>query len=363
MENAADVPSPALLVYPDRIRENIRRMIALASNPARLRPHVKTHKLPEVIRLQLHRGITRFKCSTIAEAEMVAASGAPDILLAYQPVGPGVRRLIQLALTYPQSRFSTMADDPEVIRHLSDACVKAGMIMEVLLDIDGGMHRSGVPAGPRANELYRWIEQQPGLRPGGLHIYDGHIRESNIAARTIHCETDFAPVRKMWKELQEAGLRVPRVVAGGTPTFPVHARDDRRECSPGTCILWDISYGQLLPDLDFLPAAFVLTRVISKPGGGRLCLDLGYKAIASENPIAQRVTFPRLPDAQPVLHNEEHLVVETAYAKNFQVGDPLYGVPWHICPTTALYAEVVAVEEGQAAARWKVVARDRALEV
>src|SRR5262245_56813352 len=97
LENDADVASPGLLVYPDRVEENIRRMIALVGNIERLRPHMKTHKMPDIIRLQLRHGIRRFKCATIAEAEMTAGAGAKDVLLAYQPVGPNVSRFLLLA--------------------------------------------------------------------------------------------------------------------------------------------------------------------------------------------------------------------------------------------------------------------------
>src|SRR6185436_20004725 len=96
IQNFPDVPSPSLLVYPDRVSENLRRMIVLAGGVNRLRPHIKTHKMPEIIRLQLALGINRFKCATIAEAEMTAACGADDVLLAYQPVGPNGIRVLQL---------------------------------------------------------------------------------------------------------------------------------------------------------------------------------------------------------------------------------------------------------------------------
>ena len=119
--NVGEVSSPALLVYTDRIRENIRRMIAIAGGVNRLRPHIKTHKLPEIIRMQMEQGITKFKCATIAEAEMVAGCGAKDVLLAYQPVGPSVQRVIRLAETLPETRFSVIADDAAVIRALSAA--------------------------------------------------------------------------------------------------------------------------------------------------------------------------------------------------------------------------------------------------
>jgi diaminopimelate decarboxylase len=125
--NTSEVPSPALLIYPDRVTENIRRMIALAGGVARLRPHMKTNKLPEVTRMQLAQGITKFKCATIAEAEMTASCGAPDVLIAYQPVGPNVRRLLELVKRFPATKFSTIVDDAGAIRALSEAVVAADL--------------------------------------------------------------------------------------------------------------------------------------------------------------------------------------------------------------------------------------------
>src|SRR5437879_3411572 len=107
-KNVDDVPSPALLVYPDRVEENIQRMIAIAGGVERLRPHIKTHKLAEVVRMQMAVGITKFKCATIAEAEMATGCGALDVMLAYQPVGPNVERFIQLVKRFPETRFSTI---------------------------------------------------------------------------------------------------------------------------------------------------------------------------------------------------------------------------------------------------------------
>jgi D-serine deaminase-like pyridoxal phosphate-dependent protein len=181
-----------------------------------------------------------------------------------------------------------------------------------------------------------------------------------VAARTKNCETAFAPATAFREQLIKAGLTVPRMVAGGTPTFPIHARREDVECSPGTCVFWDFGYATKLPDLDFLPAALVLTRVISKPGGARLCLDLGHKAIAAENPHP-RVRLLGLDDAKFVTHSEEHLVVETAQAGQFAVGDCLYGIPWHVCPTVALHSEAVVVRNRRAEERWRVSARERRL--
>ena len=369
--NVREVASPALLVYPERIEENIRRMLQIAGRAERLRPHVKTHKLAEVVRMQMAHGITKFKCATIAEAEMTAGCGAHDVLLAYQPVGPNVERLVRLAQVFPNTKFSTIADDAEPLRALSAAASYAALQIEVLPDIDCGMHRSGIAPGPKAVELYRLIDTLPALKPGGLHVYDGHINDSDLPARTKACEAAFEPVKALSNQLAEAVQRPASpsappcdrsfsVIAGGTPTFPIHARRKNVECSPGTCIFWDSGYATKLPDLNFLPAALLLSRVVSKPGANRLCLDLGHKAVASENP-PPRVQFLELDDAKAVTHSEEHLVIETAQANQFPIGSCLYGIPWHICPTVALHSEAVVIRNGQAQTQWAILARARKL--
>jgi D-serine deaminase-like pyridoxal phosphate-dependent protein len=362
VSNVAELDSPALLVYTDRVRENVQRMVRYAGGAERLRPHVKTHKMPQVVRLQLEAGIRKFKCATLAEAEMVADCGAPDVLLAYQMLGPKVERLALLVARYPETRFSTIADDDGAIRALAAGFARAGLEIEVLLDIDNGMHRTGVAPGPQAVELYHMLAHLPGLKPGGLHVYDGQHRERDLAARAAACEAAFVPVDQFRRQLEQAGLPVPRVVAGGTPTFPVHARHEDRECSPGTCVFWDASYGGKFPDLEFLHAAVLLTRVVSKPAGNRLCLDLGYKAVSPDNPDP-RVVLLDLPEVKTVVHNEEHLCLETPEAGRYAVGDVLYGIPFHVCPTCALHREAVVIENGRAVAGWPVLARDRQLTI
>jgi D-serine deaminase-like pyridoxal phosphate-dependent protein len=185
-------------------------------------------------------------------------------------------------------------------------------------------------------------------------VYDGHIHETDLNQRRAHCDAAFEPVTRLLGELEAL------LIAGGTPTLPLHAKNPNRECSPGTHVLWDFGYEDMLPDLPFEIAALVLTRVVSTPGGNRLCLDLVHKAIAAENP-PPRVRFLNLPDAQPVMHSEEHLVVETEFADRFDVGDCLYGVPKHICPTVALYDEATVIEQNEAVDRWLIGARSRRL--
>lgn len=362
VSNIAEVESPSLLLYAERVDQNIERMIQIARSLDRLRPHIKTHKLPEIIHKQLAKGITKFKCATIAEAEMVASCGAPDILLAYQPVGPNARRFCDLIRAFPKTQFSTIVDDESTARNLSQVAHQRNVSVNVFLDIDCGQHRTGISLGAEAIKLYKTLCSLPAVKSVGLHAYDGHIHESNVKARATACENAFAPVKTFRDQLLSDDLPVPTIVAGGTPTFPMHAARGDVECSPGTCVLWDFSYSTNLPDLNFLPAALLLTRVVSKPGNSRLCLDLGHKAVASENPHP-RVHLIDLPDAKFVAHNEEHLVIETDRARSFAVGDVLYGIPWHVCPTVALHSEAIAVTNSRAEARWKIAARSRRLTI
>ena len=362
LENETEAPSPALLIFPDRVEENLRRMLALVGDPARLRPHIKTHKLPQLVTRQAELGITKCKSATMAEAEMAARAGATDVLLAAQLVGPNVARFLALMRAFPHVAFSTLADDAAVLATLSQAAVAASLTLEILLDLDVGQHRTGIVPGPAAASLYRKVGSLPGLRPGGLHAYDGHLNQGDREERAAACDAAFAGVTALREELLREGLPVPRVVCGGTPTFPLHARRPAVECSPGTCVLWDASYAGKMPDLEFLNAAVLVTRVVSRPVSNRLCLDLGHKAVASEMPHP-RVVFPDLPDARAVGHNEEHLVLETQHAADFPVGSVLYGLPWHICPTVALHDRVQVVRRGRIADEWTVTARARRLSI
>jgi len=362
IENEPEVASPALLVYPERIAENIARMLRRVDSSDRLRPHVKTHKMKQVVRLQQEAGLERFKCSTIAEAEMLAQCGAKDVQIAYQLVGPNVGRMAELAAAFPQVRFSCLVDDPRAASELSSAVVGVGASIGLLVDLDVGLGRSGISAGEAAFELYRLLDDLEGVRPAGLHVYDGHIKDSDLEERRRRVEHDFAAVWTLRDQLLAAGLSVPEVVAGGSPTFSVHAENEDTTCSPGTCLFWDFGYASRFPDLDFLYAAVLLTRVISRPDGNRLCLDLGYKAIAADNP-QPRAMFFGLPDAKAVVHNEEHLTIETSRAQDYDLGSVLYAVPYHICPTTALHREVFVVENGRVHGTWQVAARDRRLSI
>ena len=356
-----DLLSPALLVYPKLIEQNLDAMIRVAGSPQRLRPHCKTHKMREVVAMQLARGITKHKCATLMEAEMLADCGVQDILLAYNVVGPNIGRVVRLLERWPNVKFACTGDYLPAVQALGAAVSAIGQTVAVLLDVDVGMHRTGTTPGPEAVELYRAFAREPGIKPGGLHCYDGHNHQHELVDRR-------AAAREVWRigsglrdELEKNDLPVPRIVCGGTPTFPAFAEIEDRalELSPGTIILHDTGYGGSFPDLPFVPAAKLLTRVISRPAPDRVTFDLGHKAIAADPPAGKRVFFPDLPDAKAVLHNEEHLVLETPLAARYQPGDVLLAIPTHICPTCALHKEAYAVEGDEVVGTWRVASRDR----
>ncbi len=366
VRDSATIYSPALLFYKERIQQNLARAIEMAGGPGRLRPHVKTHKTRELVQLELTAGITRHKCATIAEAELLASCGAPDVLLAYPLVGPNSSRMARLAQAYPKCQFSVVADHPLAVRALSAALAAAGHTVDVLLDVDVGQHRTGIPPGPDAAALYELVAQLPGLRPGGLHVYDGHNHQESFLEREAAVQQALKPVLALRSSLEAKGLPVPRLVMGGTPTFPIFARLDLPglECAPGTCFLHDHGYGSRFADLAaFVPAAALMTRVISRPTSTRLTLDLGYKAVASDPPAGKRCILLNVPDYEPVLQNEEHFVVETPAAGRFNPGDEVYAVPTHICPTCALHRHAHVVEGGKVSEQWEIVARDRMLSI
>ncbi len=356
--------SPALLFYADLIRQNIARAVEMAGSADRLRPHVKTHKTREIVALEVAAGVTKHKVATLAEAEMTASAGGRDVLLAYPVVGPNCGRLAKLIRAYPACTFSVLADHPAAVEALSLALSAEGTSVDVVLDLDVGMHRTGIAPGPAAVALYESIARSPGLRPGGLHAYDGHNHQESFVERQSAALSLLEPVMKLRAALDAKGLPTPRLVLGGTPTFPVFARLDYPglECSPGTLILHDNGYGRRFADLAaFTPAALLLTRVISRPTPTRVTFDLGYKAVASDPPAGKRLTLLDVPDYEAVLQNEEHLVIETPAAERYKPGDEALAIPTHVCPTVALHRQAYVIDGGRLVGTWDVVARDRVL--
>lgn len=357
--------SPTLLVYPQRVRENIQEMVNIAGNAQRLVPHVKTHKMPEVVKLQMEAGIHRFKCATIAEAEMLAMTGAKDILLAYQLNVSKAHRYLQLIKQFPEILFASLIDNMHSAQMLNKVLIDEGLDANVYIDIDDGMHRTGFPAEGDIVSFYQQVNTLLHIHCRGLHVYDGHFHNKDFSQRKELAATALQPVMKAVDEIAATGLPVPEVIAGGSPTFSVHALDPGLLCSPGTCLLWDWGYANKLTEQHFQFAAVLLTRIISKPMQGRITTDLGHKSVAAENPIDKRIFFLNLNNYKAVSQSEEHLVLEVGDEewKSLKPGDVLYGIPYHICPTVALYDEAQVVEDGKATKQWQISGRKKKINI
>lgn len=351
--------SPCFVVFPERVAANIRRMTEMVDDVNRLRPHIKTHKTAEGIRMMMEAGIRKFKCATIAEAELLGMCGAPDVVLAYQPHGPKAERLAKVILTYTHTRYACLVDNLSSADGMSSIFEQAGIVVPVYIDLNIGMGRSGIIPGEEALQLWVHCTSLPGVRSVGLHAYDGHHRHTDIRERKTACDESFQKVVDLRSRITEVSGDIPTIIVGGSPTFPIHAARKDVECSPGTSIFWDACYAGICPEQPFEPAVALVTRVLSLPTPTRVCIDLGHKSVAAENDIARRVVFFEASDLRPVSQSEEHLVTEAPAGHAYRPGDVLMGIPYHVCPTVALYERLPVVVAGKLDGYWKVTARDR----
>lgn len=358
LNDTADIISPALIYYYDILEKNIEKAISIAGGAKRLWPHVKSHKAAEMVKLQIRHGITKFKTATIAEAEMAADAGGKEILLAYPLITPNIERYMKLAKAYPETVFYAVGENQKQFQELSDCCMGYDHSMPCLVDVNMGMNRTGA-AIEDLEELYRRAAMLPGIRMAGMHCYDGNHNDRDFTTRNAEVSAKDQKVMQVMSRLREEGLSCSLVVAGGTPSFPCHSGNTDWYLSPGTALIMDAGYYKNLPDLDFIPGAAILTRVISHPAKGMFTIDLGYKGIASDPP-AQRGYIIGLENAVPVIHSEEHWVFQMEEETRVpEIGTCLYVIPTHICPTSALYPEILVAKEGAVIDRWQVTARNR----
>ncbi len=363
IENVDAIDSPSLIIFEERVLHNINTAIQMVGSVDRLRPHVKTSKSSEITQLLIKKGIQKFKCATIAEAEMLALQNAQDVLLAYQPIGPKIQRFIQLINKYPNTNFSCLTDHLDAAKHQSELFEKNNLRVGVYIDLNVGMNRTGVEIGTKALELYQFCNEAKGYNLKGLHVYDGHFRNSNFEQRLNDCNESFEKVIDFVNQIKSLNLKEPIIIAGGSPTFSIHSKRKNIECSPGTFIYWDYGYSSICKEQDFITAAVLLTRVISIIDDRKVCIDLGHKSVASENDITKRVYFLNAEGLKPISQSEEHLVLDNTLNIPLKIGDVLYGIPYHICPTVALYEKVYVVKNNVVYTEWKTTARDRTLTI
>lgn len=351
--------TPALILAIDGVKSNLEKTLAIAEEPSRLWPHIKTHKTAELITMIMDSGVRSFKCATIAEAELLARTGAEEVLIAYPLIGPHIARLRRLVEKYQKTRFHTLVDSKVAFLQLKT--VFSSLQIGVFLDLDVGMHRTGITPGVEAVELYGAVAGSDTLSASGFHVYDGHNRQNSADDRRGACAGCYNQVLEFKRTVENRGFLVPHMIFGGTPTFPCYAGLPEAALSPGTAFLYDWGYKTMFPDLPFEPAAWVLGRVISSTADNLFTLDVGSKAIATD-PAGDRGLIVDMPEARPVSQSEEHWVFEAPDAHDFSPGEAVLITPTHICPTVNLYHEAVVVDSaGNQIDTWEIVARERKL--
>ncbi|WP_222982006.1 D-TA family PLP-dependent enzyme [Flagellimonas meishanensis] len=359
IKNVETVDSPSVVLYLEYLKYNIGQMLSMVNGDAnRLMPHVKTNKMPKVMKQLLAFGIANFKASTIAEAEMAAEVGAKSVLIAHQLVGPKMDRFLKLIHHYSTTSFATILDDVDTAKLLNEKALGQGLTINIYIDINNGMNRSGIEVGPQLDVLVAAIGECKALHLQGLHVYDGHLRDSDFSLRSQKIEKGLEAVNAYFDTLKEKHPEI-KMICGGTPSFTSHLKQKNRVTSPGTCVLWDWGYGEKLTEQKFNYAALLVTRVISKPTKGIATVDLGHKSVAPENPIDKRVKFLNLENYELLSQSEEHGVLRVSDWDALKVGDVLYGVPYHICPTINLHDEVSVIENGVKTDTWEITARKR----
>jgi len=357
IKNTDALATPALIYYESILAENLDLAINITGGPDRLWPHIKSHKMREPIRMQMERGISRFKCATVAEARMLAELGAPHILLAYPLVGPNIDAYLRLLGEFPASAFYAIGDDHGQLSLLSERAQALGVMVNVLIDVNMGMDRTGIPLED-AQALYAGCARMPGLSMRGLHGYDGHASDPDPGKRAEASRAATEAICALRETLIAGGYPCELLILGGTPSFPIHARRQGVYLSPGTIFLLDGRYMLDLTDLPMKPAAMLAARVISHPAQGLFTLDLGTKAISTD--MEGRGLLLSVPGAVPVRHSEEHWVFRMPEGQpRPAIGEVVYVLPMHICTTTMLYPWVHVARGGEIVGRWALGARDR----
>ncbi len=355
------VLTPALLVDPDRVRQNLEHMLEMVNGDAsRLKPHIKTNKSRDVLNLFLEFGIDQVKCATLAEVELAATSGMVKILFCKQASISELDWILSFQQSNPGLHFSVLCDSLDHFKVMESYIRDRKSKLGIVVDINCGMSRTGIEFGPKATDLIRAISQSPVLSMLGLQFYDGHATSPDINKREDQFDDWLIPVQDWLHSDLEGKIPIDEIMAGGSPTFSFVAEKTDWLCCPGTTVFWDYGYDSKYPEYLFKPAVTVACRVISIPEPDVYCLDLGHKAIASENPINKRVFFPDFPEAEFIKHSEEHLVIKLNAKSPLRIGTIMHGIPWHICPTIALYDRLLVLENnGGFSGVWNVSARTR----
>jgi D-serine deaminase-like pyridoxal phosphate-dependent protein len=358
-----DVMTPALVVYPEIIASNIERTVELLGGDRdRWRVHIKTAKLGYTMRMMVERGIRNFKCATTLELLVACQRGASDVLLAYPSIGANARRVREIVEQFPRVRISVLAENEEQVRQWR------GSRVGVFLDINPGMNRTGLVQS-HVGEIVSLagIIRADRLEFRGLHYYDGQHRAPDERERTAAAHAGYDRLLEIVKEIEHSGVLVPEVVTAGTSTLPCSLSYEGfrsagfvHRISPGTVVYSDASSLALLPEpYGYRPAALVLTRVVSHPRTGTLTCDAGHKAVSADAGVPTCVVVGHS-ELTPLSPSEEHLPIEVQGSTSGpQIGEALYLLPRHVCPTVNNFDDALLVRNGEIESVEKVSARGR----
>ncbi len=361
---AADLPpnllTPALAIYPEAIRQNVRATLKLVSGDAsRWRPHLKTVKAAFALRIMVEEGVTQAKCATPLEFETACASGLRDVVVSMSLVGPAVQRVIAIAVANPAVKVSALVESAEHVVGWQ------GSGFHLFIDVNPGMDRTGVDQDDAAGAIaLAKAIVNAGCTFAGLHYYDGHISDENRDERCARAHAGYRRLLALVEALNTAGLPVAEVITSGTMTFPCalafkpfRNASFHHSISPGTVVYSDTASLSRLPQsYGYRPAAVVLSRVMSRPKPGVVTLDAGHKALSVDSGVPSGLLL-ETPDAIPLKPSEEHLPVEL---KQFlPLGTLLHLVPKHVCTTVNNFTHCIVVEGGKVTGVESVTARGR----
>ena len=360
---AARMLTPALLIDRDRVQHNIATTLHLLDgNTNRWRPHVKTAKLSYVMRMLVDAGVQQFKCATSLELSVACQAGAHDVLVAYPLIGANAARVREIAEQNRSVAISVLVENESQIAQW------LGTSVGLFVDVNPGMNRTGMPQD-HTDAILRLSQSiaSSGLRFRGLHYYDGHLSKHAIAERCKQAHLGYGRLMHIVDTLATLGLDVPEVITAGTPAFPCSLSFTRfsnasfvHRASPGTIVYCDTtSLVQLPPECGYLPAAVIMTRVVSHPAPGMITCDAGHKTVSADAGIPTCVVLGH-PALEPLAPSEEHLPMRLADgARAPAIGELLFLVPRHICPTVNNFDDAVIVSGGNLVAVAPVSARGR----
>ena len=353
-----EIDTPAAVIDLDLVKQNIQALEQfLQELPVHARPHAKTHKTPAIGRLQVEAGASGLTCAKIGEAEAMVGGGISDVLIANQVVGPTkIARMCQLA---EQAQVSVEVDDPANIDEISRIAHHRGVTIGVVIEIDVGGPRAGVPAGEPALALARQIMDRPGLDFAGLMAYEGHtVSIEDYAERDEAVRKALAPVIETRQMCEEAGIPIREVTGGATNTFNITGTiDGWTELQAGTYVTMDAQFRTHVGHV-FAQAFWILTSVTSRAKPGYVHMDGGRKSIAFEPNGMPVIDYPEGLEIEAVA--EEHLHVRMLPdAPNLRPGDKVRVTPWHGCSTFNLHDTVYVLQHDEVVDIWPISGRGR----